>query len=131
MQWRHVWIISRGNYHCAVVITMVPGKKEFWNLGCNLVVVGPLLDGFISRIGKEFTNKRALSKLTGIQHLPSMFFIWQTFIRFVRGYGGVVTTLSKGKKTKNIITTFLSIRKIWHPYWLNNVNSSLSSLPDL
>ena len=54
-----------------------------------------------------------------------MLFPWQIFIRFVRGYGGVVTTLSKGKKTKNIIITILSqdaIRKIWHPYKLNNVN---------
>ena len=78
------------------------------NVGCNLVVVGPLLDGFISRIGKAFTNKLARSKFTGMQYLPSMFFPWQIFTRFVRGYGGVVTTLSRGKKTKNIIITFLS-----------------------
>ena len=62
-------------------------------VGCNLVVVGPLLDGFINRIGKGFINKLARSKLTGMQHLPSMFFPWQIFIRLVRGYGGVVTTL--------------------------------------
>ena len=94
-------------------LTMLPGRKGVWNVGCNLVVVGPLLDGFINRIGKGFTNKLARSKLTGMQHLPS--FTWQIFIRFVRGYGGVVTTLSRGKKTKNIIITFVcqdAIRKI-------------------
>ena len=31
------------------------------NVGCNLVVVGPLLDGFIKRIGKGFKNKLARS----------------------------------------------------------------------
>ena len=98
------------------------------NVGCNLVVVGPLLDGFINRIDKGFTNTLACSKLTGMQHLPSMFFPWQIYIRFVKlvcDYGGVVTTLSRGKKTKNIIITFPSqdvIRKIWHPYSFNNVN---------
>ena len=85
---------------------MVTGRKGFWNVGSNLVVVGPLLNGFINRIGNGFTNKLTRSKFTGMQHLPSMFFPWQIFIRFVRGYGGVVTTLPRGKKTKNIIITF-------------------------
>ena len=110
------------------------GKKRIleWvverKVGCNVVVVGPLLDGCINRIGKGFTNKLARSKLTSMQHLPSMLFPWQFFIRFVklvRGYGGVLTTLSGGKKTKNIIISFLSresIRRIWQPYRLNNVN---------
>ena len=40
------------------------------NIGCNLVAVNPLLDGFINRFGKGFTNKLARSKLTGMQHLP-------------------------------------------------------------
>ena len=55
---------------CTVIITMVPGRKGFWNVDCKLVVVGPLLDGFIYRIGKRFINKLARSKLTGMQHLP-------------------------------------------------------------
>ena len=98
------------------------------NVGCSLVVVGPLLDGFIKRIGKGFRNKLACSKLTGMQQLQSLFFSWPIFRRFaklVRGYGGIVNTFSNGKKPKNVVITFtrqVAIRKIWHPYRLSNEN---------
>ena len=42
-------------------------------VGCNLVVVDPRLDGFINRISKGYINRLARSKLTGMQHLPTMF----------------------------------------------------------
>ena len=63
----------------------------------------------LTEMARGFTNKLARSKLTGMQHLSSMFFPWQIFIRFVRGYGGVVTTISRGKKMQD------AFRKIWHP----------------
>ena len=42
-----------------------------------LVVVGPLLDGFINRIGKGFTNTLGRSKLTGIPPLANFYTICQ------------------------------------------------------
>ena len=78
------------------------------NVGCNLVIVGPLLDGFINRIGKGFTNKLARSKLTGMQHLQSIFFPWQICIRFVRGYGCYY--YSKREKEKEYYYNFSKSR---------------------
>ena len=98
-------------------------------VGCELALIGPMLDSFVRKIGKEFVNKLARSKATSIQQSPSIFFPWQIFRSFLKlaaGYGAVIDT--RGNKVKSVTSisitfkTEISVRKTWHPRRLGGVN---------
>lgn len=98
------------------------------SIGCEIAVIGPMLDGFIRKIGKCFSNKLSRSNCTGIQSNAHLYFPWQVFARLVklsRGYGATIST-TRGKKSIKIVTvTFTSeetVRRVWHPRRLQGCN---------
>ena len=92
---------------------------------CNLVVVVPLLDGFIYRIGKGFTNKLARSKLTGMQQLPHQCSSPDKFLYGLFAVMLVLLLLFQEGKNKEYYYNLSKSR------CNSKDNSSLSSLSDL
>ena len=90
------------------------------NICCDLVLVGPVLDGYIKRMGKSFQNKLS-RKGTGKQQANLLYFPWQFFSRFsklAKGYGAEITVKRGRKEIKSISVKFntqVSAQKIWHP----------------
>ena len=98
------------------------------SVGCEVAVVGPMLDGYIRHIGQSFKNKLSRNKGTGLYQNAAILFPWQIFSRLIklsRGYGATVST-TKGKACIKLVTvTFTSeesIRKVWHPRRFESCN---------
>ena len=52
---------------------------------CNkLIIVGPMLDGYITQLAKEFSKKLCRGRLTGIQESSNLYFPYSIFIQFAK-----------------------------------------------
>ena len=97
---------------------------------CNkLIIVGPMLDGYITQLAKEVSKKLCRGRLTGIQESSNLYFPYSIFIQFAKlasAYGGTFI-VQHGKKKGEITALKLTIKsemtskKIFHPKRLNGL----------
>ena len=90
----------------------------------KLVVVGPILDGYLNQMGMDFLKRLRHGKTTGIVESQPFFFPYAIFIQFVKmvkGYGGDFDFVS-GKSFVVKIDKECTSRKLFHPKRLGGVN---------
>ena len=89
-----------------------------------MVVVGPLLDGFITQMGREFLKRLRHGRTTGIVESQPFYFPYSIFIQFVKmvkGYGGDFKFFH-GKSFLITIDKEYTTRKVFHPRRLDGIN---------
>ena len=90
----------------------------------KLVVVGPILDGYINQMDMEFPKRLRHGKTTVIVESRPFFFPYSIFIQFVKmvkGYGGDFDFVG-GKSFVVKIDKESTTRKLFHPRRLGGVN---------
>ena len=90
----------------------------------KLVVVGPILDGYLNQMGIDFLKRLRHGKATGIVESRPFFFSFAVFIQFVKmvkAYGGNFDFVS-GKCFVVKINKQSTTGKLFHPIRLGGVN---------
>ena len=86
--------------------------------GNKLVLVGPILDGFIREIGSSMSDKLSRSRMTGLVS-PSVLFMPFPIFRhlwvLVQGHGGSTETKRNGERITLKISKAGTVAKIWSP----------------
>ena len=93
------------------------------NVGCSLVVLGPMIDGYLKHIGVVFKNKLYRSRQTRLLQSSTFYFPWQVYsylAKLAACYGADI--LSTKKSIDIIITKEETSRKLWHPRRLSGIN---------
>ena len=75
------------------------------NVGCSLVIVGTMINGYLKHIGMVFKNKLCRSRQTGLLQSSAFYFPWQVYsylAKLATCYGADILST---KKSIDIIIT--------------------------
>ena len=97
------------------------------NVGNHLVLVGPMLDGYLKEIGIAMLSKLTRSHLTGLVSSIKLYIPWQ-IMRFMaaifESYGGSIELLTPRNNTKNLflIEKQDTAVQLFNPSRFNGIN---------
>ena len=87
-------------------------------VGSHLLLSGPLVDSYLSEIGKSFLEKLRRSNLSGLVPPIVMFIpenIFNKLASLIVGYKGDIKVLAQKRKTVIFLDDFDSVKKVFHP----------------